>query len=166
MERRAIVDAVRQSECFKSEVAYLARGGFEVIESPRLFKQLENEKVRMIFPTRARIVDEGVAVGLVCLYDLADRTNVYAHAIYGGAGANASLRSLYIPPTQAKPQPGIAGNKAILKFVAWKQAAWSTFLNDELDVGSEQASATWLDRFWKALDRMYGGGHLLNDVDG
>jgi hypothetical protein len=61
---------------------------------------------------------------------------------------------------QALPQPGKAGEKAIAQFVGWKQAAWTRFLNDELDLGTERASAIWIANFWKALDRMFGGGHL------
>lgn len=86
----------------------------------------------------------------------------YTHAIFAGPGVHASLKSLFVPATQAKPQPGVDGNKAILKFVAWEEAAWSKFLNDELDMGTESASAIWIANFWKALDRMYGGGNLLD----
>lgn len=165
MDQEQIILAVRESHCYQAEVAYLGRGGFEVATRPGLLKLLENQSVRLIFPTQVRRVDEGVAVGLVCLYDLAEKVNVYAHAIYAGPCVNASLRSLFVPQTQAKPQPGLEGNKAIAKFVAWKQAAWSKFLNDELAMNTEQASAIWIENFWKALDRMYGGGNLLAAAD-
>ena len=164
MDREQIIGAVRESECFKAEVACLAGGGFEVPRAPRLLKVLENEKVRVVFPTQVRVVEEGVVVALVCLYDLIAGINVYAHAIFAGPDVNASLKSLFVPTTQAKPQPGVEGNKAILKFVAWKRAAWSKFLNEELDVGTESASAVWIANFWKALDRMYGGGNLLDQA--
>jgi len=49
-----------------------------------------------------------------------------------------------------------------MKFVAWKEAAWVKFLNDELELGNEEASAIWLDSFWKALDRLFGTGHLVD----
>ena len=49
-----------------------------------------------------------------------------------------------------------------MKFIAWKAAGWSKFLNDELAIGTEEASRIWLDNFWKALDRMYGGGNLIS----
>jgi hypothetical protein len=62
---------------------------------------------------------------------------------------------------QTLPQPGKAGEKAIAQFVAWKEAAWVKFLNDELELGTETASAVWIANFWKALDRMFGGGHLV-----
>ena len=158
-----ITESVVRSEVFKAEAACLARGGFNVRPKPRLFKSLENQLVRLIFPTTVREVDEGTAVGLVCLYDRKQAINVYAHAIFAGPASNTSLRSLYNPPTQAKPQPGDKGNHAILKFVAWKEAAWVKFLNDELEVGTARASDGWINSFWRALDRMYGGGNLLPD---
>lgn len=163
MKRDDIIADVRESACFRAEAAYLARGGFEVADAPRLFKELENKKYRLIFPTRVPLIEEGAAVALICLYDGAERTNVYAHAAFAGPGVNASLRNLFVPATQAKPQPGVDGNKAILKFVAWKQAAWTQFLNNELEWGTERASAQWITNFWKALDRMYGGGNLCDD---
>ena len=162
MDRETIIKTVTHSPCFQSESAYLAKGGFEVAGRPRLFKRLENEKVRLIFPTQVENIDFGVAVGMVCLFDLAAEQNVYAHAIFAGPGVNASLKSLFVPATQAKPQPGQAGNKAISKFVAWKEAAWHKFLVDELELGTARASAIWIESFWKALDRMYGGGNLLD----
>ena len=164
MDREQIISAVRGSECFKAEASYIARGGFETAERPRLLKQLENDKVRLIFPTRTSVIEEGVVVALVCLFDLTDTRNRYAHAIFAGPTVNASLRNLFVPAAQAKPQPSDAGNKAILKFVAWKQAAWSKFLNDELEMGNEEASAIWIENFWKALDRMYGWGNLLESA--
>lgn len=162
MDKESIIAEVVSSACFEAERACLARGGFVVTDRPRLFKLLENEKARLIFPTMVREVDFGVGVGLVCLYDLVERVNVYAHAIFAGPGVNTSLESLFVPATQAKPQPGPAGNKAIAKFVAWKAAAWNRFLTDELEMGTPRASAIWIENFWKALDRMYGGGNLLS----
>lgn len=153
---------IRGSGCFQTEAAWLARGGFPVADQPRLVKQLENELVRVVFPTTVTQVEEGTAIGLICLYSLKDKTTIYAHAVFAGPTANASLRSIFNPPNQAKPQPGIEGNKAILKFVAWKAAAWGKFLNEELELGTAEASRIWLNNFWKALDRMYGGGNLLS----
>lgn len=159
--RETVCRAVSASVAFKAESASLARGGFEVGDRPRLFKLLDDDLVRLIYPVRAPEIAEGAVIALVCLYDLKQTVTVYAHAIHAGPSVNASLRSLFVPETQARPQPGVAGYKAIQKFVAWKQAAWTQFLNDELDLGTERASALWLERFWKALDRMYGGGNLV-----
>ncbi len=156
-----IVDAVRRSENFRSEVRYLARGAYEVADQPRLFKHLENDLVRVVFPTMATELVEGTVVALVCLYDLRENVNVYAHTICAGPAVNVLLRASFTQMPQALPQPGRSGERAVAQFVAWKEAAWVKFLNDELDLGTEEASAVWLANFWKALDRMFGGGHLV-----
>ncbi|HPF39066.1 MAG TPA: hypothetical protein P5081_06515 [Phycisphaerae bacterium] len=157
----AVISDIRESVCFQTEAAWLARGGFPVADQPRLYKVLENNMVRVVFPTTVTDVDEGTAIGLICLYSLNDKATVYAHAVFAGPTSNASLRSIFNPPNQSKPQPGVEGNKAIVKFVAWKAASWGKFLNEELSMGTAEASRIWLASFWKALDRMYGGGNLL-----
>src|SRR5690349_19778 len=92
-----IIPVVVQSDAFKVEAACVARSGLQVCHSARLFKHLENDLVRIIFPTTARDIDEGTAVGLVCLYDQKESRCVYAHVIFAGPTSNASLRSIYNP---------------------------------------------------------------------
>jgi hypothetical protein len=161
-EMLAIVRAVRSSENFKSELRYIRRGGYDVTEGPGLFKHLERGLVRVVFPTTVAQVDAGTVVALVCLYDTGEQYNVYAHTICAGPGVNALLKAIHSQMPVALPQPGATGEAAIAKFVAWKEAAWTRFLNEELDVGPEKASAIWIGNFWKALDRMFGGGHLVS----
>jgi hypothetical protein len=162
LTREEIVADILRSASFQAEAQYLQRGGLAVCPHPRLFKILERELARVTFATDARRVEEGTVVGLVTLYDLQARRNVYAHPICAGPGVNALLKAVHSPLAQAKPQPGVEGDKAVAKFIAWKQAAWTRFLNDELELGVEQASAVWLRNFWKALDRMYGGKTLVD----
>jgi hypothetical protein len=157
-----IVAMVHGSENFKSEVRYVARGGYEVGARPRLFKNLENDLVRVVFPTTVAEVTEGTIVALACLYDRRQNTNVYAHTICAGGGVNILLRTFDNPMPQALPQPEPLGQKSIRQFVAWKEASWVKFLNDELELGTARASQIWIASFWKALDRMFGGGHLVN----
>ena len=161
MQDSVIIEQTVSSECFRAEAAYLRRGGLEVNRKPRLYKRIDNRFVRMIFSTSAREVDDGTVVALVCLWDEREKINVYAHCISAGPGVNAQLRAIHSPLNQVKPQPETEGDKAALKFVAWKQAAWGKFLNEELELGTPAASERWLAGFWKALDRMYGGGNLL-----
>lgn len=160
MEDDEIIRKTVASECFKVEAMYLRRGGIEVAVRPRLFKRIDNRFTRLMFPTSATEVDDGTVVAMVCLWDREEDCNVYAHCISSGPGVNAQLRSIYSPLNQVKPQPGVEGDKAIAKFVAWKQAAWGKFLNVELECGTTEASRHWINSFWKALDRMYGGGNL------
>jgi hypothetical protein len=160
MEISRLVEQTVASDAFRVEAAYLRRGGISVSPRPKLLKQIDDRFTRMIFPTDVKEVDDGTVVSMVCLWDARENLNVYAHCISAGPGANAQLRALYSPLNQVRPQPGIEGDKAIAKFIAWKQAAWGKFLNDELDLGTAAASTRWITSFWKALDRMYGGGYL------
>lgn len=160
MTDEAIIEQTVASECFRVEAAYVRRGGIETLTQPRMLKHIDERFVRLVFPTDVQEVDDGTVVGMVCLWDAREGGNVYAHCISAGPGANAQLRALYSPLNQVKPQPGTKGDAAIAKFVAWKQAAWGKFLNEELELGTKAASQRWLDGFWRALDRMYGGGNL------
>jgi hypothetical protein len=162
LEKNTVIRAVTESENFKSEVRYIARGGYGIGAEPRLFKYLENDLVRVVFPTTVTEVTEGTVVALVSLYDEKDKCNVYTHTICAGPGVNILLKAMFSPMPQARPQPGRDGDKAIAQFVAWKEASWVKFLNDELDLGTTAASAIWIANFWKALDRMFGGNHLVN----
>ncbi len=136
--------------------------GYEIAARPRLFKNLENDLVRVVFPTTVTEVGEGTIVALACLYDRRQSSNVYAHTICAGAGVNILLRAFDNPMPQALPQPEPLGPRAIRQFVAWKEASWVKFLNDELEMGTARASQVWIASFWKALDRMFGGGHLVD----
>ncbi|MCE2943027.1 MAG: hypothetical protein ACK53A_09080 [Gemmatimonadota bacterium] len=160
-ERSTVIEAVKASENFKSEVRYIGRGGYRVADQPRLFKVLEHDVVRVVFPTLVTEVAEGTIVGLVTLYDRRNQYNVYAHTLCAGPGTNILLRAFDSPMPQASPQPQPLGNKAIRQFCAWKEASWVKFLNDELELGTEEASRLWLASFWKALDRMFGYGYLI-----
>jgi hypothetical protein len=162
MTKKAIISAVRSSECFKAEVAYAERGGYTVGREPRLYKELEDDQVRVVFPVDNARIEEGSVVAITCLYDKRQQVNIYGHAICAGPGTNALLRAIYAPLGKATAQPGMGGEKATLHFVQWKQAAWGKFLNDELELGPERASAIWTRNFWKALDRMFAGGVLMN----
>jgi hypothetical protein len=161
-DMHAIVEAIRSSENFKAEARYIGLGGYTVAETPRLFKYLEDDLVRVVFPTNCTEVCDGAIVTLTTLWDKKNRYNIYAHTICAGPGVNTLFRAIHAPMPSALPQHGKDGEKAILRFVAWKEAAWTRFLNDDLELGAEEASALWLDNFWKALDRLFGGGHLVD----
>ncbi|HMV32071.1 MAG TPA: hypothetical protein PKA50_08100 [Gemmatimonadales bacterium] len=162
MDRETIVRLVRESDAFQGEARYLERGGYQLTEQPRLFKHLEDDLVRVVFATNVTEVVEGTVVAMVTLYDQRQKYNIYAHTICAGPGVNILLKARFNPMPQARPQPGVAGEAAIAQFVAWKEASWTKFLNDELLLGTETASSLWIATFWKALDRMFGGGHLVN----
>ena len=165
LTKEQVIDAVRNSESFKAEAAYAARGGYRVVSEPRLYKELEDEQVRVVFPTTVDALQDGSVIAITCLFDRKENVNIYGHTICAGPGVNALLRAIHAPLGKATPQPGIAGEKAVLHFIEWKKASWGRFLNDELEWGNRKASALWIRNFWKALDRMFGGGVLMNVAD-
>jgi hypothetical protein len=163
--RERIIEVCRSSDVFASEVRYAEAGGFRVSHECRLYKELPDGLVRVVFPTAVAELEDGAVVAITCLYDRKTERNVYAHTICAGPGSNPTLRAVHSPLGRVTPQPGVMGDKAVLHFVAWKQAAWGRFLNDELELGNKQASAIWIRNFWMALDRMFGGGVLLGCPD-
>ena len=165
MSEEKIVKNCLESDCFASEVAYVEAAGFRVRREVRLYKELEGDKVRVVFPVDFDELEEGGVVAITCLYDRARDVNTYAHTICAGPGANPTLKAVHSPLGRATPQPGVAGDKAVLHFVEFKRAAWGRFLNDELELGRAGAAAIWTRNFWKALDRMFGGGVLRNCPD-
>lgn len=162
IERAEIIEACRASECFANEVAYANAGGYRISNQCRLYKELPDGLVRVVFPAETAELEDGAVIAVTCLYDRKKQRNVYAHTICAGPGANPTLRAVHSPLGRVTPQPGVAGDKAVLHFVAWKQASWGRFLVDELELGNKQASAIWTRSFWKALDRMFAGGVLAN----
>lgn len=171
-ERDRIVQACLDSECFKAEVHYAERSGHHKIQRvPRLYKVLDRDTergeqlVRVVFPAVDQLIELGSVMAITCLYDLDRRYNIYGHVICAGPGVNGLLKAIHAPMGSAHPLPGTAGERAIMHFVDWKRAEWDRFLIDELARGRKAASDLYIENFWKALDRMFGGGYLLNCPD-
>ncbi len=160
-DKECIIDAVRQSECYKAEVRYAERGGYRIDNAPRLYKELEENLVRVVFPAQPAYMEEGTVIAITTLYDRAEKYNIYGHTICAGPGVNPLLRNFFAPLGGAHPQAGNAGPKAIQTFVAVKQALWNRFILEDLELGNAKAGARYVRGFWNALDRMFGGGHLM-----
>jgi hypothetical protein len=107
-------------------------------------------------------VSEGAVICITTLFDMAKGENIYGHIICAGPGVNTLLKAKDNPMPGAPPQEPPLGEREVRRFVAWKEASWVKFLNDDLDIGSEAAGAIWIASFWKALDRMFGNGNLIN----
>lgn len=161
-DRQTIIDAVRESECYKAEVRYAERGGYQIEGEPRLYKNLEENLVRVVFPARPSCMEEGAVLAITCLYDRAAEYNIYGHTICAGSGTNVLLKCFFAPLGGAHPQAGNAGPKAIQQFLAVKQALWNRFVLEDLDIGNVKAGERYVQGFWTALDRMFGGGVLMN----
>lgn len=171
-QRDRIVGAVLESACFQAETHYAERSGHHrILRAPRLYKVLDRDTrrdeqlVRVVFPAADQLIELGSVLAITCLYDLEREYNIYGHVICAGPGVNGLLKAIHAPMGGAHPRPGVDGERAIMHFVDWKRAEWDRFLIDELARGREAASALYTENFWKALDRMFGGGYLLNCPD-
>jgi len=163
LDRREIAKAIVASENFRCEEEYIARGGFKVSYSPRLFKELEDGQLRVNFPTLVDEIDEGTPLCIVTLFDPEKGLTVYCNPIYAGPAVNPCLRYFNSPLSKPHPQPGEAGYAAITQFIQWKEAAWAKFRIEELERGKMVASQNFIASFWRALDRLLGGNALVED---
>jgi len=171
-QRDRIAQACLDSACFQAETHYAERSGHhKILRAPRLYKVLDrdvarNEQlVRVVFPAADQLIELGSVLAITCLYDLEREYNIYGHVICAGPGVNGLLKAIHAPMGSAHPRPGTEGERAVMHFVDWKRAEWDRFLIDELARGRQEASALYIENFWKAMDRMFGGGYLLNCPD-
>lgn len=166
VDRDRVIQTILDSDGFRAETIYTERHpAYKVHRQPRLYKVLHDGLVRVVFPVECGTIQLASIVAITTLYDIEKEYNIYGHTICAGPGVNGLLGAIHAPLGNANPQPGLDGEKAVLRFVDWKRAAWDKFLTDELDLGSEQAGDIWVRNFWKALDRLFDGGHLCNCPD-
>ena len=165
-EQEIIVQKTLDSPAYKAEKNYVEIGGhYTVVERVRLFKYLEDDLVRVVFPVDCGILEVGSILAVTCLYHLKEDYNIYGHTICAGPGVNTLLRAIHAPLGSAHPQPGEKGQKEILHFAEFKRALWDRYLLENLDIGLETASENYVRGFWKSLDRMFGGNVLHNCAD-
>jgi hypothetical protein len=165
-EDERIVQATLDSPAYQAEKNYVEQcEGYTVIERVRLFKHLEENLVRVVFPVECGPLELGSVIAVTCLYDLDKDYNIYGHTICAGPGANTLLRAIHAPLGNAHPQPGEEGQKAIMRFVDFKRALWDRLLLESLDLGEQQATEHFVRDFWKSLDRMFGANTLYNCPD-
>lgn len=161
-----IVQKCIDSEGFRAEVRYAERtGDYTISRKVRLYKELEGDLVRVVFPANETAMEVGSVMAITCLFDLKEDYNIYGHTIIAGPGVNGLLKAVNAPLGGAHPQSGNAGPKEIMRFVELKRASWDLFLIQELELGNHTASENYIRTFWKGLDRMFGGGYLHNCPD-
>jgi hypothetical protein len=163
IDRTDIARRIVESDNFKCEEEYIGRGGFRVSYSPRLFKDLGDGQYRVNFPTTVEEIDEGTPLCIVTLFDVNRNVTVYCNPILAGPVVNPCLRYFNSPLSRPHPQPGDAGYAAITQFQQWKEAAWAKFRIEELELGKLIASQNFISSFWRGLDRLLGGGALVED---
>lgn len=166
VDRDHVIQTILDSDGFRGETVYTERHpAYKVHREPRLYKVLHDGLVRVVFPVECGNIQLASIIAITTLYDIEKEYNIYGHAICAGPGVNGLLKAIHAPLGNANPQPGVDGEKAVMRFVDWKRAAWDKFLTEELDLGEQEASDIWVRNFWKALDRLFGGGHLCNCPD-
>jgi hypothetical protein len=163
IDRMQVAQAIVESDNFKCEEEYIARGGYKASHSPRLFKVLEDGQIRVNFPTLIDEIDEGTPLCIVTLYNPEKNMTVYCNPILAGPVVNPCLRYFNSPLSKPHPQPGEAGYAAITQFQQWKAAAWAKFRIEELELGKRIASQNFITQFWRGLDRLLGGNALVDD---
>jgi len=154
-EVRDAVEAVVASEIWKTEKAYALRGGWDVLEHPRLVRNLEGGKLQMIFPTDAALIEGGSLVAVSVVFSIDRREPIFAHCL--SAGPEPEIQFLLGDAALGLPRPCKDASQARQRYAAWRSDAWSQFWLDELEQGIAYASERWLRELWIALDDLFGG---------
>jgi hypothetical protein len=153
-EMREIVAAVTSADLWQLEVAYVRRGGFVMATVPRLARHLDHRFTIVVLPTTVEFLHEGAIVGVAAWYDRYTHRVRYVHVLTAGSEPEPILvhgdRELGLPS---------AGHESQVSedYVAWRASAWRRFWLDELEHGIGDASAAWLDTYWDAVRRLFGG---------
>ncbi|MFQ5494912.1 MAG: arsenosugar biosynthesis radical SAM (seleno)protein ArsS, partial [Phycisphaerae bacterium] len=155
---RAIVSDILSSEAWGVEERYARRGGFAVVESPHLVKELDGDFVQVIFPTNVSLVQAGALVAVSCTYHVPSGSVAISYCLCAGPEAEIQFLKGDVAFGLPRPQPGTAGEEARSTYRAWRRRAWSQFWLNELEGGLAVASEQWLEEFWSALDALFGGG--------
>ena len=165
-EQERIIQATLDSPAYRAEKNYVELSGhYTVIERVRLFKVLEEDLVRVVFPVDCGPLEVGSVLAVTCLYDLKKDYNIYGHTICAGPGVNTLLKAIHAPLGSAHPQPGEIGQKEILRFAEYKRALWDRYQLENMDISPQDASDRFVRDFWKSMDRMFGGHCLHNCPD-
>lgn len=151
LETRALVEAIVCHDLWKLEVAYAGRGGFGVVETPRIVHHLDRRFAVLVFPTDVEFIEAGSIVGLIVYYDkVADRV-WYVSGLTAGPDSDMAFlhgdRALGLPAVAPEP----AFDEIKQSYEDWRQSAWSQYWLDELEAGIFHASRHWLDAHWNAV---------------
>jgi hypothetical protein len=159
-EDAAIVSDVLASEPWRIEVAYAARGGFEVEESPYLIQPLDEDWVLLVFPTEVSWIQGGTLVALAAVYQ--PSTRLVWHVQCLSAGPEPEILFMRGRAALGLPYPGQCSDSGLrtLAYATWRKEGWTRFWLDELEKGLKAASRHWLGEFPWALERLFGGNRL------
>ncbi len=156
----AIVGDILSSEAWRVESGYVQRGGFTLIETPGLLKEIDDEYVQVVFPTDALLLQAGSIVAVAFTYHAPSRSVSLSHCLCAGSEVEIQFLKGDIAFGLPQPQSGQAGEDAIVAYRSWRRGAWSRFWLNELDNGLAVASDRWLGDFWGALETFFGGNDI------
>lgn len=160
---KGVVADVIESEAWKIEAAYAARGNFKVSPAPRLVQALDGEYVKMVFHTDAAIIQAGSLVAVAACYHRPSGQTHHVHCLCAGPEAEI----VYMTGDRAFGLLSMGVDRQARRaYASWRRRAWLQFWLDDLEEGPEAASAQWLDGFWKALGALFGGNSLMADDRG
>ena len=147
---------VRRSETWDIESRYAQRGGFEVFGDPQLAARFGDGLLLAVYPTDAEFLEAGSLVGLAVYVEEATARVRYALTLCAGPDPEFLFMQgecgFGFPP----PQAGAAGEHARREYALWRREAWSRFWLWELEDGIYEASARWLNEFFRAIARLFG----------
>lgn len=151
------VDTILQSDAWQVEVEYIRRGEFTIRETPKVFQPREAACV-VGFPTDTEFIQGGSIVGLCAYLDEPGGRVLYVHTLC--AGPEAEIQFLRGDSALGLPWPSnrTAAAEARATYCDWRRKAWSQFWLDELELGIHEASLSWLDAYWAALERLFAAG--------
>lgn len=156
-EEANLIDAIVSSDIWQLEVAYANRGGFTVLEDPRLVKKLDSSTLLAIFPTTVESIEGGTIVGVAVCIDCDSETIRCAFVLHAGPEPEPQFlfgdRALGLPPLAT----GACRAAKEDAYVAGRRAAWVQFRLDELELGIHEASGNWLDGCWSAVEQLLHG---------
>jgi radical SAM/Cys-rich protein len=162
----AIVANVLASEEWQVESAYARRGGFCVVNRPRLIKTLDHEFVQLIFPTDLALVQAGALVAVSFTFHVPSQRVAISHCLAAGPESDIQFLKGDVAFGLPKPQLGPAGDEARAAYQSWRRSGWSQFWLNDLECGLAVASETWLEQFWTALEALFGGNDISCKPEG
>ncbi len=161
----AIVDDIISSDTWRVEVAYARRGGFSVIEHPRLVKALDGDFIQIIFPTNVSQIQAGALVAVSFTYHMPSRSVAIAHCLCAGAESEIQFLKGDVAFGLPQPQSGKAGEEARTQYRSWRRRAWSQFWLNELESGLAIASELWINDLWVSLEALFGGNDIAHESE-
>jgi radical SAM/Cys-rich protein len=160
----ATVAEIVSSDEWSVEANYARRGGFTVLDHPRLIKELDDEFVQVIFPTNLSVVQAGALVAVAFTYHVPSRRVAVSHCLCAGPESEIQFLKGDVAFGLPKPQAGTAGEDARSTYRLWRREAWSRFWLNELESGLDVAGETWIDELWIALGKLFGGNDVSRET--